>query len=148
MTSFVNLMANDVWSEADIKSRLHAEIRSVISEQKENEISRAIQGRLLGMHTLTPEENASIALFKQVSDKVALLAVQARADAVLLSKAMDLELAQNRLTQPATETEKDIQERDDASSVIAAAIPSVIALADLRKPALVEPTAPVPEAVV
>jgi len=148
MTSFVNLMANDVWNEADIKSRLHSEIRSVISEQKENEISRAIQGRLLGMHTLTPEESASIALFKQVSDKVALLAVQARADAVLLSKAMDLELAQNRLTQPATETEEDIQERDDASSVIAAAIPSVVALAALRKPVLIEPTTPVPEAVV
>ena len=148
MTSFVNLMANDVWNEADIKSRLHSEIRSVISEQKENEISRAIQGRLLGMHTLTPEESASIALFKQVSDKVALLAVQARADAVLLSKAMDLELAQNRLTQPATDTEEDIQERDDASSVIAAAIPSVVALAALRKPVLIEPTTPVPEAVV
>ena len=148
MISFVNLMANDVWSEADIKSRLHSEIRSVISEQKENEISRAIQGRLLGMHTLTPEESASIALFKQVSDKVALLAVQARADAVLLSKTMTLEFAQNRLTQPATETEEDIRERDVALAVVAAAIPSVVALAALRKPALVEPTAPALEAAV
>jgi len=89
-----------VWSADDIKTRLHSEIRSVISEQKESEISRAIQGRLLGMHTLTAEESANIALFKQVSDKVALLAVQARDDVILLRGAMALGVAHNRLALP------------------------------------------------
>ena len=134
MTSFVNLMANDVWSEADIKSRLHAEIRSVISEQKENEISRAIQGRLLGMHTLTPAESASIALFKQTSDKVALLGVEARSDASLLSDTMMLESARRRLAQTGEDTEADAQERSAALTVVASATANALALATLRQP--------------
>ena len=91
MTSFINLMAFDVWSEADIKARLHADIRSEISEQSEQELNRALQGKMLGMHTMTPAETALLMLFKSATDRVALLGVQARADAALLAAVMALE---------------------------------------------------------
>lgn len=91
MTSFIDLMASDVWSGADIKARLHAEIRSEVSEQSEQELSRALQGQLLGMHTLTPSEQAALLHFKAVTEQVALLGSQARVDAALLAEVMALE---------------------------------------------------------
>ena len=71
MTSFVDLMGNDVWSEADIKSRLHAMIRARFSEQVEAELSRSVMGAMLGQHQITPQEGAAIAAFKARADVVA-----------------------------------------------------------------------------
>jgi len=149
MASFINLMANDVWSEADIKRRLHAEIRSVISEDMENEVSRAIQGRMLGMHTLTLQEQAAIGLFKATTDRVAALGIAARADAVLLSNVLALEAAQARLqlspvavvyeddlTTIVNQSEVDVDtaERSTAQGLVAAAAVAVVDLYTLRNP--------------
>lgn len=93
MTSFIDLMADDVWSEADIKARLHAEIRSEISEYAETELNRALQGMALGMHVLNPAEQFSLYKFKQCTDRVAALGNTSRTEMALLSEAMSLESA-------------------------------------------------------
>lgn len=114
MTSFVNLLGSDVWSDADIKSRLHAEIRSVVSELAETELNRALQGMAMGMHVLSPAEQASLMLFKATTDSVALAGIEARADMALLQSVFEYEAAQARLLQepvltPATITVTDVE---------------------------------------
>lgn len=87
----IDLLADYVWSEADIKARLHAEIRSEISELMETEINRALQGAALGVHKLTPQEMQAIQKFKVSTDRVAALGEKARADMALLNAAMTYE---------------------------------------------------------
>lgn len=101
--SFVNLMGNDIWSEADIKSRLHAEVRSEVSELAEAELNRALQGHTMGMHVLTPQEQQGLMRFKAATDRVALLGTQARADMALLAEVLPLEVAFLRLRRPVLE---------------------------------------------
>jgi hypothetical protein len=101
--SFVNLMGNDRWSAADIKTRLHALIRSEVSQQLEEELNRALQGMSLGLHTLTAQEQADLQKFKLVTDSVAAEGAAARADAALLHTVLDFEqgLSSAPLTGPA-----------------------------------------------
>jgi hypothetical protein len=89
--SMIDLMQDYVWSEADIKARLHAEIRSEISELMETEINRALQGAALGIHKLTPQEMQAIQKFKASTDRVAALGEKARADMALLNAALAYE---------------------------------------------------------
>lgn len=103
MVSFINLMADDVWSEIDIKSRLHAEIRSEISEFAETELNRALQGKFMGMHTLTAAEGASLARFAAATARVEVLGKTSRADMALLATVFVLEAAQRRLLTPVVE---------------------------------------------
>ena len=87
----IDLMQDYVWSDADIKARLHAEIRSEISELMETEINRALQGAALGVHKLTPQEMQAIQKFKVSTDRVAALGEKARADMALLNAALAYE---------------------------------------------------------
>ena len=130
--SFVDLMANDVWTEAAIKSRLHAEIRAEISAEREQELNRALQGATLGVHALTVAEQQEIARFKAVTDRVTALGAEARADAALLVQVLALEAAKRRLAQP--ETEGDTTERAAAQAVIDAAAPEALEWVERRNP--------------
>lgn len=158
MSSFINLMGNDVWSEADIKARLHAEIRSAISAYAETELNRALQGMAMGMHQLTPHEQEQLMLFKAATDRVEILGTAARSDMALLHEALALELAPRRLALPLVvpETEEqrvdiytfdtvtvvtnqpaldsDAAERLAAQAVIDAASAPALALVLLRNP--------------
>lgn len=137
MTGFVDLMGNDVWSEADIKARLHAMIRARFSEQVEAELSRAVMGAMLGQHQITPQEGAAIAAFKALTDEVAVVGVQARSDWALLQQVFAVEAAQRRLSVPEPEVPEvpnaqDEAERAQAQSLIDAASPEVVALVQAR----------------
>lgn len=89
--SFIDLTANDVWTEAAISERLHATIRGTFSENAELALSRAIQTQALGIRTLTPAELALVAQFKALTDDVAVLGTQVRADAALLNQVLTYE---------------------------------------------------------
>lgn len=148
MASFINMLGSDVWSEADIKVRLHAEIRSEFSEMTETELNRALQGAALGLHTLTAEEQQTLMGFKAATDRASALGVAARADRSLLADAMSHEAAQARLAlapylDPAPDADAlpvevdlehaarvaaDLQSRAAAQAVIDAASAGVIAL--------------------
>lgn len=139
--SFINLMANDVWSEADIKARLHAEIRSSISEMVETELNRALQGLALGLHALSTSEQEVLQLFKAETNRVALLGVTARADMALLTEVLALEAAKVRLAEPVVDplaepeaVALDAQERQCAQIAADAASPQARALFLLRNP--------------
>jgi hypothetical protein len=134
MKSFVDLMASNVWSEADIKNRLHAEIRSQVTENAETELNRALQGAALGLHKLSPGEMASLQHFKTTTDRVEQLGKQARADAALLDTALAHEWAVTRLAEaPIEGDETDAPKRAAAQHLIDNASPETLALYQARQ---------------
>lgn len=159
MSSFIDLMGSDVWTEVDIKSRLHAEIRSEVSEFAETELNRALQGKMLGIHTMSAEEMQTLMRFKSATERVTQLGKQARLDTVLLAKVLLHEAAVLRLSllpvEPLptplpitdedgnqipvevfvdTEYIEDASERREAQAVVAESSPDVLALNLLRNP--------------
>lgn len=134
MASFVDLMGNDVWSEADIKARLHAEIRSQISEFAEMELNRALQGKIMGLYVLTAQDQASLMIFKGATDRVTALGTAARADAALLKQVRALEAARRRLAQTVQPGSDDAAQRLAAQATVTAADAATVALALLRVP--------------
>lgn len=132
--SFVDLMASHVWSEADIKARLHAEIRSEISELMETEINRALQGAALGVHKLTPQEMQAVQQFKLATDRVAAMGVQARADMALLHQVLAMEAAARELASLDPQDPETQPQREAAQAVLDTASEPARALFERRNP--------------
>lgn len=101
MTSFINLMANDVWSEADIVRRTEAMIRSEFSLEAETILNRKVLGISIGSYEASEADLAEIARYDAVAKNAQAAGVAARADMALLAKVFPLEEAQRRLDRPA-----------------------------------------------
>ena len=95
--SFVNLMANDVWSDADILRRTESMIRSEFSQDAETILNRKVMGMQLGTYTPTEEEMAELARYNSTVLAAQAEGVQARIDMALLNQVFPLEDAQRRL---------------------------------------------------
>lgn len=157
MTSFINLMGNTVWSEADIINRGRATIASVVSAERQNELRTIFLGHLAGMRVATADELAEIGLVKALTEKSAAENTQARTDMALLHEVFPLEVASTRLSKKAvlpvteeqtdpktkavtqvvvnkSEVDKDTAERSAAQTVIDAATISATDLFLLRNP--------------
>ena len=146
--SFIDLMANDIWSEADIVRRTEAMIYSQFSREQEAILNRKATGAALGQYELTPAEQADLVRYSQVSDAARQAGDAARADMALLLQVFAVEAAERRLDQPAVEPETDEQgnvtnqdeldadeqERAAAQDVIDNASPEVMAVIEQRRP--------------
>lgn len=153
--SFIDMMANDVWSEADIVNRTEAMIRSGYPPNVEAIINRKATGAALGQYVLSADEQAEIAAYSATSEAARQAGNAARADMALLRKVLDHEAAQRRLalpavTEPATATgtdengeaievanpaiAQDEAERAAAQAVIDAADQATLDLVTLRNP--------------
>ena len=132
--SFIDLMADHVWSDADITNRTEAMVSSRYSAVERDILQRKVSGALLGAHVLTPDEVAAIADFQQVAEDARQAGVDARADMALLQQALDAEAAARRLAVPPADppTEQDGFERQAAEAVLEAVTPEVQALVDAR----------------
>jgi hypothetical protein len=146
--SFVNLMASDVWSSADIDNKVHALIRSRYSADDELKASRLAR---------KPDPSESDSAFVAGVDAWIAECVQqgndARADMTLLNEVFPMEAAARRLAMPLVEPEineegevtnqdaidTDLAERADAQAIIDSASPEAKALYDLRNPPAPEP---------
>lgn len=91
MTSFVNLMASDEWSEADIVNRTEAMIASEFSPQAVAILQRKATAQALGMHLLTADEQAELARYAIVSTEAQSEGQRARADMELLAEVLRVE---------------------------------------------------------
>lgn len=89
--SFVNLMGNDRWTDADITNRTESMVRSEFSLQAEGIINRKVSGAGLGVYTLTLEDQVEIGRFAQVTQAAAMEGVAARVDMALLNAVIDHE---------------------------------------------------------
>ena len=99
MTSIINLLANDIWSDADITRRTEAMVRTEFSQEAETILNRKVAGMSLGQYTPTTEDLAEMARFRTVVDAAHDEGVAARADMALLSETLVYEVAQKRLAQ-------------------------------------------------
>lgn len=99
MSSFINLMANDIWSDADITRRTEAIIRSEFSQEAETILNRLVTGAVLGVYAMTPAEQAEVGRYQQVSESSRQAGIAARTDAALLSATLGYEVAVRRLAQ-------------------------------------------------
>ena len=140
MSSFINLMGNDIWTDADITRRTEAMVRSEFSLEAETILNRKVTGIALGQYTPTEADLEEMARFKAVVDAAHDMGVAARDDMELLLKVFDLEKSQARLNMPSLsenvsleEIEKDAEERAAAQELINTADEKTLALWNARK---------------
>ena len=152
--SIVNLLKNDIWSEADIINAGRAAIYSQISFDRQQELQTIMLGHIAGLRTALPAELAEIAAVQQVTEAQAVANDEARADMARLLAVLAYEAALERLTcapitEPATIMEgevevpnpriaQDAQEREDAQDLIDGVTQDTLDLYALRHPAPVE----------
>lgn len=95
--SFVDLMADDRWSEADIVRRTEAMIRSEFSADAETILNRKVSGMVLGIYAPTEAEQAEMARYQATVEAARVAGDNARADMAVLLRVFPLEEAQRRL---------------------------------------------------
>lgn len=100
MTSFIDLMASDVWSDADITRRTEAMIRTEFSDEAETILNRKALGMSLGTYSPSSEELTEMARYTAVAQAAHDAGVAARADMALLNRVLAIEAARRRLAAP------------------------------------------------
>lgn len=150
--SFIDMMANDVWSDADITNRTEAMVRAVVPVAEELVLNRKIQGAALGQYTLTAEDEAQMALLAQAGFAAQQEGIAARADMALLLEVFEVEKAEQRLALPIVEPildeqgnvtnqaeiDADAAERTAAQEKVAASEEEVMGWVEARRPPVVE----------
>lgn len=141
MGSFIDLTASDIWSDADIKSRSQAILRSVFSKERESQVIRNITCSQAGLYTLTDEEKADIELYKKTSFLIKESIDSATKDRDLLLQVIPVESAYRRImlevkSEGYSEEEIaiDQEERLEAQSIIESASDEVKSVVKLRNP--------------
>lgn len=139
MSSFIDMMSNDVWSDADITTRTEAMVRAVMPMQDELVLNRKVQGAALGEYTLTEQDQVDMARLAQAGFQAQQMGIAARADMALLLRVMEAEKALSRLDRPEVapddETfEVDQTERSAAQDVIGEASEEVLWWVEKRRP--------------
>lgn len=94
MSSFIDLMADHDWSDADILNRCEAMKRSQFSDQEEQILNRKEHGVERGLYVMSPDESAEQQAFEYLAFQLQQLRVQATADRDLLRAARAVEAAQ------------------------------------------------------
>ena len=116
--SFIDMMADDVWSDADITRRTEAMIFSRFPPETENIMNRKATGAALGLYVPTQEEQAQLAEYTAVANAARDAGNQARKDMELLVSALEVEKAQIRVASVAQPiTRKDLVFDDDGNPV-------------------------------
>lgn len=137
MPSFINLLENDVWSEADIINKTEAELHSVCSKTNELILSRKMIGFSLGRMIPTAQEQAELTAYEIAAYQAQQSGIAARADMVRLQAALDYERAHARLALPIPQegdTAADAEERSSAQAIVNAATSETLELVALRNP--------------
>jgi hypothetical protein len=111
--SFINLMASDRWSEADIINRTEAMIASEFTPAEMEQIKRYTIGAAIGQYQMSEDEQQLVGRYQAVVLGARQAGIEARADMRLLEQVLEYEAAHN---------------------TIAAAGADVIELAALRNP--------------
>jgi hypothetical protein len=108
MSSFINLLANDVWSESDIINRTEAMIASEYPPAAAAILNRKVSGAALGQYTLTAAEQADLAHYAQVSNAARAAGEAARADMAKLRAVMEYEQALSTIATPTPDVPKTV----------------------------------------
>lgn len=123
--SFVDLMGNDRWSDADITRRTESMVREHFSAAEEMILARRVTGQGLGFYAMTAADQAELVHFVTVVETARQEGIAARADAALLDAALDLEAAQTRVAQPVPDLPAMVTSTDEAGSAVEIANPAL-----------------------
>ena len=133
--SFIDMMANDVWSESDIGNKVQAMIRSRYSENDELKAARLAR---------SGEDPAFVAAVDGWIAGCVQQGREARADMALLAQVFPMEVAARRLALPEvdeggrvtnqTAVDSDQAERAQAQAVLDGASPQARAVYAQRNP--------------
>jgi hypothetical protein len=139
MSSFINMLANDIWSEQDITNRTEAMVRAVMPLQDELVLNRKVQGAALGQYELTAQDQTDMGRLAQAGFSAQQEGIAARADMTLLLHVFEVEAAITRLDRPEVapedETyEADQAERTEAMGVVSGASEEVLIWVEARRP--------------
>lgn len=126
--SFIDLMSDNVWTEADIVNRMESLIRVNYSVVEEAIINRKIAGVGLGLYTLNADEQAELSNYASVCSSAQAEGRAARADKELLDSALEVESAKQTVADPSA---SDV-EIASAQSVIDSATAPVLDLVTQR----------------
>lgn len=119
--SFVDLMSNDVWSEADILRRTEAIVRSQFTDEQERILNRKITGMILGKYTLSESEVAELTNFQTIVFLAQQEGLNATTDMDLLLRTFPVESAFHRLKNPQIEhivEDGDVINKDEINTDI------------------------------
>lgn len=89
--SCINLLANDVWSDADIVAHGRAVIESHVSQARQAELQTIMLGHISKMRMASSDELAEIAMVQSVTEAQAADNDLARDDMALLLEVMAFE---------------------------------------------------------
>jgi hypothetical protein len=89
--SYINLLANDAWSEADIVAHGRAVIDAAVPAARRSELQTIMLGHIAGMRVASAEELAEIANVQAITELTATANDLARADMVVLLEVMAFE---------------------------------------------------------
>jgi len=146
-------MGKDLWSEADIVNRTETMIASEFPRDAAAILNRKTTGAVMGQYAMTVAEQAELEHYAQVCAAARQAGIDARADNVLLTQVLDMEVAQRRLDIPLVEPvlddqstvlnqldiDTDLTERSAAQTVIDSATTEAHDLFVLRNPPPPEP---------
>lgn len=153
--SFINMLANDVWTEAEIVNRTEAMVRSRVSLADELVLNRKTEGARAGQYTLSLEDEAQRAELAAAGMEAQMAGIAARTDMLTLLEVFEVEAAEKRLALPVVEplfddefnivnqaeVDADNAERAIAQERIDAADEEVMTWVEARRP----PPPPEPE---
>ncbi len=144
MSTFIDLLGSNVWSDADITNRCRAIIESQVSIARQDEMRTIMLGHIAKLRAATDAEMTEILLVKSLTEAAADLSRAARADMALLQSALDYESATRRLAQPvfaggegqqgSPDYLSDQAEREAALDVVSSASQATLDLVVLRNP--------------
>lgn len=98
--SFIDMMADRIWTDAEITNRTEAMVRAVVSVAEELVLNRKLQGVALGQYTLTAADQAQMALLAQVGYAAQQEGIAARHDTLVLREVLSVEAAIRTLADP------------------------------------------------
>lgn len=128
MASFVDVMSNDIWTEADIVARTEAMIQAAVSAQEQAILSRKMIAFSMGRLIPTADEAALLERFERAAYDAQAAGVAAREDMALLAATMAYEAAAARLGDALL----DPEQRAAAEAVIDEASEAVVELFTAR----------------
>lgn len=108
MTSFINMLADNEWSEADIIARSRAVIDSEVSVERQNELRNIMLGHLAGMRVASSNELAEIRRVQVLMEDSAKATAEAIYDMALLRAVKAYESAKRELLLDTTLEESKI----------------------------------------
>ena len=96
--SFIDLMSNDIWTEADILRRTESMIRSEFSLESESVLNRKATGTALGTYTLSEDEIYELIRYTAVAENARVEYQKAIHDMNMLKQVFAYEEAENILS--------------------------------------------------